>query len=503
MNEPDSLSTDHDGMGVGPREQRVWQAICFAILAAWCVVQYPRDMNFEWYAFGDQGSNFAVTSLVNQGLRPAVDFGYQYGLLGLSIGRWWFRLLGESPWSYYAACQVFNVAILAGVLRFAAAMRFDRASWALIAATIPFAFQPLFPSFVHGLERMFLVWALAAHTKQQRPFALALLVAACLAKPALGYFYGLVLLIEIALDIWRKEESFWLPFGKACLPAIATTCGLGLWLSMEFGMESLLRTLLPLSGAASYRTMNFGFFGEGRNFWNPPGARLGYYLGTPAGFWILSSLLVFAIGLVALVRPFKAPCREILVTIALLHLAFISLMFGHAYNWTQYAVLLPMGLASFPVRRRPVQLLLGCLALAAVLGLRSQLTASLRTWKSFEYRAELGGAWIDRDEWVELSQLLELAPTEVVEIGHTGGGDRLKTVGFKMAPPVGFWYLPGLALPEEVARKERQIREAQALLICIAAENEFEHYPEFKQALEGFHLRFTGKRYKLMLRNPP
>lgn len=150
-----------------------------------------------------------------------------------------------------------------------------------------------------------------------------------------------------------------------------------------------------------------------------------------------------------------------------------------------------------------MQLLLGCLVLLAVVGLRSQVAANVQIWKSVEYREELGGSWIDREEWLELQALLELAPAEVVEIGRTSAGDRLKTVGFKMAPPVGFWYLPGLALPQEVARKEKQIRDAQALLICVGDEGAFDHYPEFTQALKGFHPRFTGKRYKLMLRNPP
>ncbi|MGD0116817.1 MAG: hypothetical protein ABSD30_02050, partial [Candidatus Binatus sp.] len=66
------------------------------------LLQLPGSLNFG-FLFGDTGANITAQYLVANGYRPAVDFGYHYGLLPLLLGHVWFSVTGASPIAYQAA----------------------------------------------------------------------------------------------------------------------------------------------------------------------------------------------------------------------------------------------------------------------------------------------------------------------------------------------------------------------------------------------------------------
>src|SRR6202043_881867 len=55
-------------------------------LIALMIARLPETMNFEAFAFGDRGANLTLQYLVAHGYRPAIDFGYHYGLLPILVG---------------------------------------------------------------------------------------------------------------------------------------------------------------------------------------------------------------------------------------------------------------------------------------------------------------------------------------------------------------------------------------------------------------------------------
>ncbi len=67
------------------------------LIQAICI---PFSLNFDVWAFNDSGANLTVQYLVRNGYRPAIDFGYSYGLLPMLLDRLWFSFVGASP----AAC---------------------------------------------------------------------------------------------------------------------------------------------------------------------------------------------------------------------------------------------------------------------------------------------------------------------------------------------------------------------------------------------------------------
>src|SRR5271154_6268865 len=57
------------------------------------IARLPVDLGFSRFGFFDFGANLTLQSLIGSGYRPAIDFGFAYGLLGLLIGKVWFGCL--------------------------------------------------------------------------------------------------------------------------------------------------------------------------------------------------------------------------------------------------------------------------------------------------------------------------------------------------------------------------------------------------------------------------
>jgi hypothetical protein len=74
--------------------------ISAAGLLAIDIARRPSDMFFDRFAFFDNGANLTQQYLTSIGYRPAIDFGYHYGLLAALIGRVWFACVGATPAAY-------------------------------------------------------------------------------------------------------------------------------------------------------------------------------------------------------------------------------------------------------------------------------------------------------------------------------------------------------------------------------------------------------------------
>ena len=169
-------------------------ALAVAIYAAEVAWTWPTRMDFRGYYFGDPGANLVVQDLIRRGLRPTIDFVYQYGLLALLFGRGWFALLGDTPLAYRASGVAFGLWMIASLTRFVRAQRIGPAGAAILLVGLPFFVPSNQPNFTHGLESALLCQALAEQARGRRATALALATAAVLSKPSLGFVFGLILL---------------------------------------------------------------------------------------------------------------------------------------------------------------------------------------------------------------------------------------------------------------------------------------------------------------------
>src|SRR5579872_500316 len=84
-----AVASDANALGREDKSNRYrWTFAMFAAeLMVLAYLQRKTLLSFDYYYFQDQGTNLVAQYLTNSGLRPAVDFGYNWGLLGLLFGR--------------------------------------------------------------------------------------------------------------------------------------------------------------------------------------------------------------------------------------------------------------------------------------------------------------------------------------------------------------------------------------------------------------------------------
>jgi hypothetical protein len=451
----------------------------FALLAieivALTVLSWPSLMSFRSFAFQDCGTNFTVQYLLSTGLRPNIDFGYPYGLVPLLFGRWWFAIAGATPIGYIAASLFCNLLIAWAVARLAAGLEMRGVALVLLFVAMPYAVSLAYGNFAHGLEAVLLASALAEQGSRRPSAALPLTGAACFVKPSLSYVYGLLLVI---MSLWKLQSAGTLTPRAALrflVPAAITVAALFLLLSLAYRTDSALMTLLPLAGTANYRALHYGFFtGDGRLFWWPHDARWAYYGATVAGFWLVGTvwlIIVASFPVVRVLRGVGTIRDEIVATCALLHFAFITLMFGSRWSWPFYSYLLVIGVAvstaycTRPALRIPVWALVLLALSGHTLGLRDTYDSyKIRTThtSSFDTAGLIANDEL-RAEWNRAKQTSQGHHAAVVA---AMGEASLMFPEF--SKPVAAFLMPGITLPNEAAREAQQLSKADVLVVWQA-----------------------------------
>jgi hypothetical protein len=501
------------------------------LLLALLLARLPIALDFKLFAFYDQGSALRADRLVAGGLVPTVDFGFSYGLLPLALGRAWFTLFGRTPTAYWLFMTVGMAGMVWGLVRFGHAMNFGRAGWVLLAVTLPYAIPASYLHLTHPVEACLLIHALAdvaadSHGRSGRwggkPRALALVTAAAFAKPSMAYVAGFFLTVWLAIDgLRRRPEGGLARAVTPFLPAAAVGIALGLAMAGLFGAEAVNNTLLPLTGAKSYKAAHFGFFtGIGQTFWRPSSPSLVYYLFTEAGFWLAASLLVVAGAAAAAVRGAlrkTVPAGAgVLAVLAALHVVFVCAFFAWQGSWVYYSYLLMMAVAALPTVFRPApRWAFGTGVVVAVLGLGYQWGMVTAEWAFKDRPPALGRLWIYADQrgrWEDL-----LAQLRAVEgAGGSGkayvlgNGDLAGMQGVAEAGPGGrfemppSWFLsPALPTPREVERINADLRRAPAVVrFKELGDLDPFLFPEFQPELAAFQLDWENDWFMLYTRQP-
>ena len=472
---------------------------------AFSVFQAPRQTLVRFAAM-DSGGELAIQDLIGRGFRPGVDFGYPYGLLSLLVGRVWYGFAGLSPRSfngYVLTCSIFSAW---GLARFAVYRRSSLVGLALIALAIPdLGFVTLLTS-VHAIEQALLIHALAEQARGRRGTALALLTACCFVKPSLAFAQGLVVLIAVVAAGFRAGRSAMV---RPIVASIVTAGLVALVLSASFGPSSMMKTLSPTTGAAIYRTGHYGFFfGEGRKFWDLPGAGFRDYFRYELGFWALGTVFLLVGGILAarrLVRGVESSEQvrndEMIVTCSTVHLAFFTLLFGHRFTWVYSLPMLILGLVSLANLGPRHRLAVWVLAALLLVNDRSKLGAIRQLRQTESAGAVTLGLWAgpsERDEW---AHALDLTRGRRPALFGMCEGGALLFPGF--APPTSGYLIPGNMLPVEVERKAKQLAEAGMIVSFYPPDWEgFELWPQLKAGFDGCELIRNGQFLRVYRRSP-
>ncbi len=503
------------------------------------VFQAPHE-RFLWRISLDPGVDLTIHDLTARGFRPTVDFGLVYGLLPPLVNRVWYTLAGTSPRAYRVELVLGTCLTALGMARFARARRVGAAGVALIALSLPDVLFSTYSTSVHVFEPALLVHGLAEHARGRRATALALATAACFVKPSMGFVYGLVLCLCIAVTLKGSE---WRDWARALGPSALVGVLLAVVLATTYGVGPLVRTILPGAGMSNYRLERYGFFrGTGREFWVLPEGSLRAYFRYEVGFWLIGTAWLIASGIASLWRlgrggPFRPPPRplsprermpegrvrgpgvdeetalqgqpsgderrddEVIVCIAALHVAFVTCFYAHRMSWAYYFAILILGLAATAKGRRRAAVV-WLLAAMLLVSDRSKLLTTYREWSTSAPGPETLGLWAtpaERSEWLEV--LRRTRGHRPVLLSEVEGSVPL-VPGF--ASPVAAYFFPGICLPVEARRKAKQLAAAGMIVATVPRDwRGFRLWPELAAALDGCEPAFEGDAFRLYRRVRP
>ncbi len=486
-----------------------WAVLAVEVLAI-VFFQIPIRLGFDGTAFGDYGLSLNAEFLVQHAYRPGVDFGYPYGPLSLIFGQLWFGLFGLTPHAFFSAMAICDLVFAVGLAQFAASMKFRGPALALIAVSLPFSIL-MDITLAHGLERVLIVWALAAQADRRRSYALALATGAALVKPSMGFVYGFLLLVFIVAELWKKSKlTAWL-LAREVQPAVLTAAVVLAASMALYGVSATFRLSLPLTGAELYRAANNGFFtGSGQGFWYFPGVHLGYYFGTAVAFWFAASVVLIAGGcssafaMLAFFRNSEepSPARELTLFCALLQLAFITLFFGNNSSWTSYPYLLVMGVGAMTLWSKYSEKLVWPLIVLGVVGQKGMIDQNLHAWFNTAPSIATAGLWANPGERQEWTQVRGLAKGNSSVVLVYDGSAQLLFAG--MAPLVGVTLVRGETTSSELTRKIDQISAARIAIVPEVPNSLgfLNGWPEFKDQLSKWGtVAFKGEYFTVYRRS--
>ncbi|MGO9449522.1 MAG: hypothetical protein ACLQDV_00535 [Candidatus Binataceae bacterium] len=433
-----------------------------AVLLIFC--EWRNSFDFAQYLYQDQGSALAAQYLLGQGLRPEIDFGYNYGLLPLLLGKIPFDLLGCTPQTYAIIVVVAEVVVAVGMARIVSVLQLRWSGLALVVLALPLVICR-YNSLTYALEAAFLINAFAEQLRERFGNAIALALCAALSKPAMGYVYGAVLLLLLFNTIhWRRRD--WMDAARTSRPAMVTALIVLPILARVFGARSLFRTMLPIQGLAFYRATHIlGLHWQELTFLRPPGINWHYYVGSYIAFQVIGTLWLLIGGVIAsvkLVRGRQTAERNFVLTASVLMIADLLLFSLHC----QFIVPIGVIVSSTMVSGEGLQVILCLLAIPAFC---YRLESDLAFTRARTRSALTGGMWAQSELNSEWERAIAIAArTRTVALGSMGAAG-LVVPGIER--PVGAYFLPGSVVPADLTREYRQLAAAQAVIL-------FHHFPE-------------------------
>jgi predicted small integral membrane protein len=341
--------------------------------------------------------------------------------------------------------------------------------------------------------------AVAAHLKGRYGFAVAAVGAAVFARPALGYIYGFLLLCIVMLKVFRTHS---LKLSVLVLPACTTVC-LAIVLTWRFGVASLMRTVFPVTGVATYRTLGFGFFRKGMAFWLSSPFKFRFYLDVP-GFWLLVSASLLLLGPLAVLRARDAGSQslrrhksEVLSAASIVIFVWIFFAFAHQYigSWILYLWLAVWAVSLLPEffpKYAAVTVLLVLIALNAD---RHQVFGSLPQWSTTKLSGLFPHTLSQGNEDEQIEEILSAVQGHTAVVLTHAGAMPLLHDG--LDEPVTEFFMPGIALPEDELRMKSAASAADMVIVPTPpwgrSDEEFFSWAEFLD---------RQNRYRLVLLNP-
>ncbi len=432
----------------------VWK-LFFTIASILVLVQIfelPKIADWSLFAFFDPGTAFKGDVLISAGLRPGIDFGYTHGLASLIFAHWGLKIFGRTPAGFILTTTCLEIMMAGAMTVFMRAIEANRKAIIWLLCALPIAVMPTYLTLTHPLEATLLLWAIAMQASGKRRVSLLLCTVCLFVKPSMGYVYGLVLLILIFWDYVQQRESIgylWRQIWPSIVGGLVLAGGC-IW---QFGVRSLMLTIVPITGLRTYTDTHFGFlFGRGQKFWSPEYHDFIYYFITPAGIW-LAMLVMILWRLPHLLARFRFQLPgariETISCLGVMQLAFVFGFYGWRHSWEYYSympVLFMAGLLTMDIISKRW---ITALCAFAVLAQATNAVVAATGWFIKVRDRETGGLWAYRwqaREWKHVVRLTHDEPTLVLSNGF------LPWMAPGMYMPSSWFPEPGIITRPELLR---------------------------------------------------
>lgn len=490
-----------------PMQRRLFFTGISLIVVLRVILLLPMVLDFRNFAFRDLGSFQHIDGLIAQGLRPGLDFGFYYGLLGVLLQHLYFAIFGAGHWPTLGLLAIYMLSMLVFWNLLCRELGQSPTNFGILAGlcSLMIWIVPWPPGAAHVLMELSMAYSL--YFALMHRYALALLAAAmgALAIPSLPIVLAGLLALAIAWEWWQTPGRTVRGLLRQYTPAAVAYTGVVVCMAGFFGWRSVLPSLGPWGGAASYRAVNYGFLARGRALWYPPHSHLGHYVYTSAGIWLFCSALLVIFGCAAAVQIARtrtmAPRPLFVLICCAVHLVFVFVAFGNPESISYYSLVLCAGVVAgiSDLTNRRMKIALSSLLLCfGLLSEHDEIREGLNLWKNGSISAATDYLYAPNDFLPEWQSVLSLAGKRRVFVLAYGTGVDL------YYPQIGTaqsWeLLSGVLKPREYSLLLEKIRAADVVVEKLP-EGPALYDKGLRDALGVFPLKVWGRHFQILTKD--
>ena len=487
----------------------------FTILIGFCLldlVSWPILFSYYLWVFADRSNFLNLDYMLAEHLRLGVDAYYAYGLFPVFIQHLLFSTFGRGYWPLIG-CTV-AVLILMAVFwsRFVGYLS-DR--WTYLATVVAISPYLLWinPNLAYSLVQLSMLFALLFLLEGRLEVALAVSVIGCFSVPSLPLLLTVLLAGYIATDWWTSDNRTLLVLMRRLAPGMLTYGLLGIGLSAFFGYKSVLATALPIMGVRFYYGSGKVDFHDLISFLHPAGHSLmyylGYYIGSPATWWVLGTvgLVIFgAMGLRAMIRNRRPDPRSAVVLFCSILQVFFALV---AYRGSEQHIIYDpitaagmfVGIATFPAKRSS-NILLILFACIGLMGTAGQARRTLSSWRATHPSALTANLYAEPEYGPQLAKILQIASTQKVLMMSNATGVHYYYPALKSADS---WFLVAAQMfSSDKQRVLANVRDADVVVEDTTHVPYFtDRDPDVQAELRSMCLTDVTRDFQIWWRHPP
>jgi hypothetical protein len=236
---------------------------------------------------------------------------------------------------------------------------------------------------------------------------------------------------------------------------------------------------------------------------------LGYYIGSPATWWVLGTvgLVIFgAMGLRAMMRNRRPDPRSAIVLFCSILQVFFALV---AYRGSEQHIIYDpitaagmfVGIATFPVRRSR-NILLILFACIGLMGTAGQARRTLSAWRGTHPSAVTANLYAEPEYGPQLAKILQIASTQKVLMMSNATGVHYYYPALKSADS---WFLVAAQMfPSDKERVLANVRDADVVVEDTTHVPYFtDRDPDVQAELRSMCLTDVTRDFQIWWRHPP